>query len=489
MLSTLRHKGVAKKVLWAVTVVIILSFAIFGSAYRLDNSINSAGTIHGHSVSIKDFQTAYLDARDQAIMLYGDRFFKVGGQLNLEQEAWDRLILLREAKRQKVSVSDEDVAAFIAAVPFFQSAGHFDQFLYESIVKNPSVFDRNVHEFEEGVRGQMTIRKLFNTVTGPLSISEAELKKQYQLRNEKLKLNYVLFAPADYIKDVSATDDEVKKFYDERKDQFVLPTSLSLDYVQMTYAANATDADKAKVAKEAQVLADELKNNADFAAAAKAHKLEVKTSGLFTHDQPLLTFASSPEDVDKIFAMGLGQYSKPMEVPDGWQIVRIKEKKESYVPAFTEIKDQVKQALLTQKAFEVAKTKADAQIAAIRNGLKGKDFKTVAAGLGLKVQETPLFGRGEYIANMGLVAEFQQETLNLNKDNRLSTVVATSQGPAIIYLQDVQAITDDQFNAEKENFRQMLTAEKRNQLMVSFITKLRMDANVVSKVKEKMARR
>ena len=84
MLSALRHKGVSKKILWAVSIVIILSFAVFGTAWRLDKSVNSAGKIFGHSVSILDYQKAYYDTRDAAILMYGDNFFKYGNRLNLE---------------------------------------------------------------------------------------------------------------------------------------------------------------------------------------------------------------------------------------------------------------------------------------------------------------------------------------------------------------------------------------------------------------------
>ena len=79
MLEILRRKGVNKTILWFIAIVIILSFGVFGTAYRLDNTVNSAGSLFGHNVSIKEFQTAYLDARDQAIRLYGDEYFKNTG--------------------------------------------------------------------------------------------------------------------------------------------------------------------------------------------------------------------------------------------------------------------------------------------------------------------------------------------------------------------------------------------------------------------------
>ena len=78
MLNVLRQKGVSKKVLWFITIIIVLSFGLFGVARRWDYHLNSAGTIYGQSVSLRNFERAYRDSRDQALILYGDQYAKVG---------------------------------------------------------------------------------------------------------------------------------------------------------------------------------------------------------------------------------------------------------------------------------------------------------------------------------------------------------------------------------------------------------------------------
>jgi peptidyl-prolyl cis-trans isomerase D len=471
MLEILRRKGVNKTILWIIAVVIILSFGVFGTAYRLDNSVNSAGTIYGHNVSMKDFQQAYADSRDQAIRLYGDEFFKKGSRLDLEQEAWDRLILLKEGQKRDIQVSDREVVTYIASFPFFQRDGQFDQVLYEEIVQNPSIFDRSTNEFEEGVRKQLIIKKLIDTVAPETVLSDTELKKEYQKRNEKITLQYVLFSASDFAKNASVSDDEIKTFYGQHKEEFRTSPTIVLNYVQAK--------DKALVFS----LAKKLTPGSNFAAVAKTLKLEVKTSTPFTQEQPILTFASNPDYVEKFFAMKPGEYSPALEVPDGWQIVQLKEKKDSVVPALQDIRDKVKEALLLEKGFALAKPQADKSLLALTGALKTKDFKTAATGLGLKAEETAAFGRKDYVANTGLVQEFQQEADSLNSQKRLSEVISTSQGPAIIYLEKMEKPEDGQFESDKENFRQMLSAERRNQILITFMTQLRAKANLQSKIK------
>ncbi len=470
MLDILRKKGVNKTILWVVATIIILSFGVFGTAYRLDNTVNSAGTMYGKSVSIKDFQKAYQDARDQAIILYGERFFKVSNMLNLEKEAWDRILLLQDAKKHGVKVTDADVAQFIASLPFFQRDGKFDQSLYLMIVKNRSIFDRTPHDFEEGIRSHLIIRNFLDEVAGSFVLSDEAFKQEFQKRNEKLTLSYILLDAATYAKGLSASDEEVTKFYTERKEQFKTAPSISVDYVQLKDKTAAFN------------LSAELTAQAKFEDLAKKYKTEIKTSNAFTHDQPILTFASNPEVIDALFGMKPGEYTKPQEVPDGWQIIRLKEKKDATIPAFEDIKDKVKETLLLQKGFEIAKTKADETLKAIKD-TKSNDFKSVAASLGFKVEKTPPFSRGEYIAQMGLIREFQEEAAKLTMNNQLSSVIATSQGPAILYLENIEPVSDEQFKAEEENFRQMLTAQRHNERIMEYLTKLRLEANITSKIK------
>ncbi len=282
-----------------------------------------------------------------------------------------------------------------------------------------------------------------------------------------------MFSASDFAKDSSAGDDEIKTFYEQHKEQFRLPPTIVLNYVQTK--------DKAL----ADTLSKELTPGANFAAVAKTLKLEVKTSSAFTQDQPILTFASNPDDIGKFFAMKPGEYSHPLEAPDGWQIVQLKEKNNSAIPALQDIKDKVKEALLLEKGFALAKPQADKSLKALRDALKTKDFKTAATGLGLKVEETPAFGRKDYIASTGLIQEFQQEADELNTDKRLSGVISTSQGPAIIDLKKMEKPEDGQFESDKENFRQMLSAERRNQILIAFMAQLRAQANVQSKIKHR----
>lgn len=489
MLSTLRQKGVSRKILWAVAIIVILSFGVFGTAYRLDNNINTAGKVYGKSVSLREFEKAYLDSRDQAIISYGDRFFKMGQQLDLEREAWTRIILSREAQKRNITASDKEVVDYIAQLPFFHSAEKFDQSIYENIVQSPQIFDRKVKDFEAGARRSLIVKKLLDQIGGDTTLTEDQLKAEYIKRNEKIKLSYALFPAADFSKDTVISNEDAKKFYDQHKESFREPPMVNVQYVHMLYPDKADVKQKQSVKDAAIAIAHELTPKADFAAVATKHQQTLKESGFFAQEQPLLTFAWSPEFVDKIFALKKDEITNPMEAPDGWQIVKIKERKPSGTPEFTKIAAKVKEAALNDRGYAAAKIKAESILATIKQDLKTKDFKTIATALNLKLDETTSFARGEYINAPGIIAEFQQDSYALNDNNKLSGVIETSQGPAIAYLSSKEAIDEKKFDLDKEDFKQMVGAQKRNERIGTFITKLKFEANVQPDLKNKISYR
>ena len=69
MLEVLRRKGVNKTILWFISIIIILSFGFFGTAYLVQNNISSVGTMYGRPVSRDDFD--HDEWRDLMTRCYG----------------------------------------------------------------------------------------------------------------------------------------------------------------------------------------------------------------------------------------------------------------------------------------------------------------------------------------------------------------------------------------------------------------------------------
>ena len=141
MLNILRKKGLAKKIIWIIAILIIISFGFFGTAYLLNSNSNQdvAGKVFGKNVSLEEFKQVYHHTDIQAMLNYGKNYQSFKQFLNLENQTWDRLILLYEAKRRHIQIPDDRVVKTIESFPFFQRDGQFDTLLYNYEDSNKDV--------------------------------------------------------------------------------------------------------------------------------------------------------------------------------------------------------------------------------------------------------------------------------------------------------------------------------------------------------------
>ena len=486
MLKTFRKEGIQKKILWVLASIIIISFVFFGTtASRVGNDSSSiAGKIFGKKVSITDFQKQYNNTRDQAIMIHGESFFKMAPYLDLENETWDRLILLTEAKRQNIKAKDDEVVEFIQSLPMFQRSGQFDSILYKDLVR--FIFKRNPRDFEEGMREQLVIRKLFEKATASMTINEKEIREAFRRDHEKIQISYVLFSASDFQNGITATDEEVKSYFETHTEEFMNPPSVNIEYITLAYPADAKDADKKALKEKVYLIDRKLSSGAKFENVAKDNSLEIKESGLFSMEQPNIALGWSYDTLQKLFILEVGQTSEAIETPNGYQFLKIKERQEATLPDFTSVQSKVAEAVKTQKALAIAKQKADESAQKLKDVFAANPettFRRTAEDLGLKVLETPLFNRGQYLPTIGLSKEFQDAAYDLTEKDKLSAApVETAKGYTILYRENIEPVKEDDFQEAKNKYATELINAKRNQMILSYMTDLRLRADIQSTI-------
>lgn len=481
MLKFFRKEGVRKKLLWGLASAIIISFVFFGTVTtRLRGESSSfAGKVYGKKISLEDFQKHYLNTRDQAIMIHGENFFKMSQFLNLENETWDRIILLKEAKRRGIVIKDAEVVDFLKTLKIFQRDNEFDNLLYNDLLK--FVFKRSPRDFEEGMREQLTIMKLFEQVTSSLSINEKEIREAYRKENEKIQVSYILFPPSDYTSGIQVSDEEAKTYFENNPQEFMTPPSINVQYVSLDYPSGGKDEDKKAVKDKAYEISLKAQAGDKLETIAKSYSLDIKESGFFNMNQPNLTLGWSYDTLEKIFNLTKDQVSEPIETPTGFQFLSIKERKEASHPDFESVKSKVIDAIKTRKGFEIAQQKASDAAKQIQEKLTASaetTFNSAAESLILKTQQTPIFNRGQYLPVIGLSKEFQDAAYDLTEKNKLSEAVATAKGYCILYRDQVVPVEEAAFQKEKDKYATALISEKRNQMIVDFMTEARLRADV-----------
>jgi peptidyl-prolyl cis-trans isomerase C len=111
-----------------------------------------------------------------------------------------------------------------------------------------------------------------------------------------------------------------------------------------------------KTKEEAEAIIKQLDGGADFQKLANEHTSDPsgKTSGgdlgWFGPGQMV------PEFDKAAFALEVGKYSKePVQSQFGWHVIKVEDKRAKQPPAFDDVKDQAKQAVIRDKYFAMVK--------------------------------------------------------------------------------------------------------------------------------------
>ena len=230
MLKILRNKKLAKKVWIVLAIIIVPAFTLWGIGGALRSQRESSvGKIAGKNISFLEFQDCLAGVRVQAIMQLGEKYSELEKHLNLESQAWDRLILLGEAKKRKITASDGEVIELIEGYSFLQRKGRFDQKIYDEMLHY--VFRIQPRIFEEQTRKNIILSKLYEQVTGDVTVSDQELKVEYAKANEEISISYIVSNLAEFAKTLNPSQQELKDYFNKNSIKFKQPLSFNLEYV------------------------------------------------------------------------------------------------------------------------------------------------------------------------------------------------------------------------------------------------------------------
>ncbi|MFA5148648.1 MAG: peptidylprolyl isomerase [Candidatus Omnitrophota bacterium] len=433
-----------------------------------------AGRVFGRKVQMSEFQKAFVASRTQMIMKYGELPRDQQTDTALEAQAWDRIILLAQASRERVRATDKDVVAAIRKIGAFNDKdGWFSKRLYEDILRYN--FGLTPTEFEAIVRDNLTIEKLIEKHTKDIAITDDEVLRQYKYSYEKAKADYILAKSSDYLTQVSAPDDETRAFFDKYKDAFKIPEQVNVEYVLVPFADDKEES-REKARKEARDISYELAGNKDLAGAAKKFSLGIKETGLFDEKANIPGVGYELKFAGAAFALEDGAISNPVETKSGIYFMKLKLKVPEKAAVFEEVKDKARAALKAEKADAIAKAKAEEALAEIKKGMA--KFGELANKLSLHEKKTNEFVRGQYIEGIGISPDFADAALSVKPGEVFGQVVKVNNGYAVVRLDSITPIDEKKYQEGKEKFKELLIAQKQFYASITWYNDLEKKANL-----------
>lgn len=473
MLKKLRRKKTAKWI-WIILAILILpAFILWGSGsmIRSRQETTYAGQIFGRKIGFPEYQEALNAVKNQMVMQFGDNLSEIQKYIKLEPQAWDRLILLYEAKKKGIKVSDKEVIEAIENYPFLKDKkGQFDNRIYAEILRY--VFRTQPRIFEEQTRQNLTLKKLFDETTKNVKVDEREIKEEYRKTNEEISLYYIAGLYSDFAKSLTPSEEELKDYFAKNSLEFKQPLSFNLQY----FALALDEKDKNSTEDKMKKIFLRLNKKEEFAKVAGEFGLEAKETGLFAQNESIPGIGDSPQILNLVSKLKVTEFSPPISMDKYYYVLRLKERKEPYIPDFQAVKDKVKERFIQDKSKSMAKEKIEGCLKALKEAYrinpKAVDLNKTAQEFGLKSDSTASFKYAGYLEGIGGSSKLWDAAQKL-KEDEFSEVIDMPGGFYIIKLKSRTPIDEQKFAQEKAQFSQRVLLQKKQAYFEEFLGELK----------------
>lgn len=198
MMRAIRNsfKTIFFPVMWLVIITFIGTLFYWGMGSRADTGNPGVlATVGDVRILRSEYAEAYRRQEEFLRRLYGQqadaRLFEA---MNLRQRVLEDLInralILQEAERVGVRVTEAELVAEIKATPIFAQEGKFSRERYLDLLKlnglNPEIF-------EAQIRQDLLRQKMVALIRGTAKVSEAEGRAAFRTAREKVTVEYVAF--------------------------------------------------------------------------------------------------------------------------------------------------------------------------------------------------------------------------------------------------------------------------------------------------------
>lgn len=433
-----------KRIVQVFLALITLPFAFFGVESYMNNagSGDEVARIGDIKITQQQFQQSVRDQQDRLRSQLGAQFDpKLLDNPEARNAILDDLInqrlLMIEASKKHMFVSDEAIRRTIGAIDAFKVDGNFSVERYEAALRGQGMSPAG---FEAQLRQDMTLQQLAGGVGQSSLVSRTVSDRLLALQTEKREVMEFRLGLDDYLDKVKLADGAAQKFYDENNKQFELPEQAKAEYVvlsmetigsQLTVteaeikawydghkekfrqpeerrashiliASEKLGKDKAKTKAE-ELLKEIQKNPAAFAELAKKNSDDPGSAakggdlGFFGRGMMVKSFEETT------FNLKDGEISGVVESDFGYHIIKLTgvhaAKEKPFAEVRGEIESELKQAGASRKFAEAAEAFSNTVYE------QADSLKPVAEKFKLSIKQSGWLGRQANPANGPLANE------------------------------------------------------------------------------------
>ncbi len=451
--------------------LVFFSFALLFNVNSLEQfQIRGAGKIDGKGIS---FETLNFEQQNTHLMMQ----LSQGGRLpNSEQVrqvvnkmTWQRLLLVAEADRLGVVVTDQEVADFMMKLPIFQKDGKYHPESYQQFVRGYLAAQHITSErFEQIIREQLRVEVVRKALLGSVNIGPQESREVFDQMMGPVRMTAVRLALTPYLTKVSVSSEEIAKEYEAKKSMFQTEERRQVAYAgflltpaQQKAPEKEKSEAKAKLAEAAQRFTGEVYGleglAGNFSERAQKAGAIAGVSEFFSRSEPAKPIAPSVGFNRAAFRLATEDpVSSPVETDDGYYVLYLKGIQPSQPKALEMVTETIRQRLTQQKAMEMLRQEGEVLASKLSQEVqKGTKFKAAATALKLTVTDVPEFKPAEpqNVKDQDLPA-----LVRLSQSLKVGTVSgfeATATGGLIALIEERKPTSNDEFT----KIRSMIDSE------------------------------
>jgi len=522
MIRFLQSEGPIKKVVLSGLLLLICAAMVIAFVPGIGS--NDAMSKPGVVAQVGGEEVTAEEVRNTARQMLQQQGAQLGANASVllpffAQRAADQLIdrqaLLVEARHMGFKATPQEVKDELQhgryAEYFFPGGNFIGQAEYENMLQRA---DLTPTTFENNVAKEIMISKLQALISGSASVSDAEIKKEFDKQNTKVKFEYAVLKQDDLKKGLHPTAEELKAFYDSHqkeyansipekrkvkfaaidtskiaggiqithqelqayydahRDQYRVPEQVKVSHILIKTPLPGPDGkvDEKGVAeaqRRAEDLLKQLKAGANFEDLAKKYSEDPGSAKQGGSLGWIGRGRTVPEFEKAAFSLPKGQTSDLVKSSYGFHIIRVDDKQEAHMKTLDEVKGEIEPILKQQKAQQAAQNQAQDLLQ--QSQKQGLD--AAAAAKGVSVTTSDYFSRKDVVPGLGPAPQFMDAVFTTSEKSP-PAMASTSQGFAVFQLvgvkpqstptfDEIRSKVEDEFKNERSN---LLLSQKTQEL-------------------------
>ena len=505
MLDNLRaNKGglITYLFLFAIIIVFVVSFGpgSFDKGCSGGQEAAWAARVDGQTITVPEYERAYSNLMRGFQQQAGQAFSReLAEQLGLSRIALDqvvdRALVVAEARRQGLAISDQELARTILEIPGFKADGKFDREGYKRAVASAYGSESR---FEVVLREDLLYQRMLAGLRETVKVSDAEVKAAWSAEHDRASLAFVRFPLAGARIEVarptaaevtafSAKEGpRIEKFWKENPARFDQPKKVKARHILVKVAGGG---DEAAARARIEALAARLKKGEPFAAVAQQGSDDQNTKGRGGDLGFISEGLVEKPFAEAAMALAPGQVSAPVRTGSGFHLIQVDEVVEARQIPLQVARPQIAAELLVEdRATALVAERSRAALAALRGGKSltalfpadapGRPVVKLG-GLTVTADSTGLFGvEAAYLPKLGNVPGLAAAALAGTVGQPLPTTFASAQGPVVAVVERREQPEASRYEAQKADVATRLRNRRESQVQAAWVKQLRESSKV-----------